>query len=94
MKKPRLFPELKNLETIHDGMRLAELDLTIRGSGELYGTRQSGRWNLKVADLTDRELIEKAREQAMKLLSESPNLDKYPLLSRKLAVLTKEIAPD
>ncbi len=85
---------LKNLEKISDGLKLAELDLKIRGSGELFGTAQSGRWNLKIASLSDLELIEKTREQAAELLKLSPNLDKYPEIKAKLSVGLKEIMPD
>lgn len=85
---------VKNLEKIHDGLKLAELDLKIRGSGEIFGTLQSGRWNLKIASLDDLKLIEQTKEAAYKVLSSSPNLDKYPLLQAKLASATQEIFPD
>lgn len=55
---------LKKLETIHKGMQLAELDLTLRGPGERYGTSQHGRWDLKIADFSDLKLLEKARQVA------------------------------
>ena len=85
---------LKNLEKIYDGLKLAELDLKIRGSGEIFGTRQSGRFELKIASLTDLETLEKARNAAQKLLKTSLSLDKYPLLKAKLANLASEVMPD
>lgn len=85
---------LKNLENIHEGMRLAELDLQIRGAGEMFGTRQSGDWNLKIASLSDLPLIEKTSAAAKKILLENPNLDKYPLIEAKLGAWGKEIFPD
>jgi RecG-like helicase len=45
-------------------MQLAELDLTLRGPGERYGTSQHGRWDLKIADFSDLKLLEKARQVA------------------------------
>lgn len=85
---------LKNLETINNGLKLAELDLRIRGSGELFGTHQSGRFELKFADFSDLELIEKARFAAEKILQEDITLDKYPLIRGKLQSLTGNIMPD
>jgi ATP-dependent DNA helicase RecG len=58
-----------------DGFVLAELDLALRGPGELVGTRQSGRCNLYLADLREHpEFIEEAREDAIALLERDPML--------------------
>lgn len=84
-ENPENISRLRNLETISDGLKLAELDLKIRGSGEIFGVRQSGRWNLKIASLSDIGLIEKTKSAASKILSEDLSLDKYPKLRRKLA---------
>lgn len=51
---------LKLLEKINNGMKLAEADLKFRGPGQRFGTSQHGRWDLKIADFSDLELIEKA----------------------------------
>jgi ATP-dependent DNA helicase RecG len=52
-----------------DGFRLAEVDLELRGAGELLGTRQSGLTDLRFAHLLrDRELLEAAREEAPALV--------------------------
>lgn len=85
---------LKYLETTFDGLRLAELDLKIRGSGEIFGVKQSGRFEFKIASFFDLELVEKTRNAAKKLLNENPELDKYPLLKRKLEDLTSNVMPD
>jgi ATP-dependent DNA helicase RecG len=50
-----------------DGFALAEVDLELRGEGQLLGTRQSGLTDLKFASLRDRKLIEKARRWAEEL---------------------------
>lgn len=85
---------LKNLERITNGLKLAELDLQIRGSGEVFGTRQSGRFNLKIASLSDLPLVEKTRRSAQTVLEEDPSLDKYPNFKRKLADLVANATPD
>ena len=60
-----------------DGFRLAELDLKLRGSGDINGTQQSGEaFNLKIANPTlDAELLSTAREAAIALLSADPKLE-------------------
>jgi ATP-dependent DNA helicase RecG len=55
---------LKFFETTRDGFKLAEKDLETRGPGEVYGTTQSGFDSLRLARLSDREIIKKAREAA------------------------------
>ncbi len=61
----------------NDGFVLAEKDLQQRGPGEFLGTRQSGYGStLRMASLTDVELIEKARERAQVLFAEDENLEK------------------
>jgi ATP-dependent DNA helicase RecG len=65
---------LQIMETVDDGFRLAEEDLRIRGPGEYFGTRQSGMPDLRVASLTDVELIELARIEATRVLDEDPEL--------------------
>lgn len=85
---------LKYLETTFDGLKLAELDLKIRGSGEIFGSRQSGRFELKIASLSNTTLIEKTRSSAQKLLKANPTLDKYPLLKAKLQDIASGVMPD
>jgi ATP-dependent DNA helicase RecG len=60
-----------------DGFQIAESDLKIRGPGELFGTRQHGTLNLRIADLTtDGPVLEKAREEAFALAESDPAFDK------------------
>jgi ATP-dependent DNA helicase RecG len=65
---------LSLMETIYDGFRLAEEDLRLRGPGEYFGTRQTGMPDLKVARLSDIDLIERARAEAARLLKADPSL--------------------
>jgi len=87
-----LFTDNKNTKTLHrlqammlydDGIKLAEYDLKNRGSGEIYGTRQSGFINLKIADLTDITTIKKTKQAAVEIIDQSPNLDLFPLLKKE-----------
>jgi len=70
-----------------DGFFLAEKDLQIRGPGEFLGTRQSGyASSLRMASITDVELIEKARMQAQNVFGKDPDLIKpeHALLAEAL----------
>jgi ATP-dependent DNA helicase RecG len=58
-----------------DGFKIAEEDLRIRGPGEIFGTRQHGLPELKVADLVeDFELLRLARRDAFAIIDEDPDL--------------------
>lgn len=91
---PQTVKRLKNLENTYEGLKLAELDLKIRGGGDIFGIRQSGRWDLKIASLTDLEMIERTRLKASELLKIDPSLDKHPKLRAKLQDLTSNVMPD
>jgi ATP-dependent DNA helicase RecG len=68
-------PRLRALAAHGDGFRLAEIDLELRGEGELIGTRQHGQGVFRVAELPrDAELLERAAVHARSLLSEDPHL--------------------
>ncbi len=79
----KVLHRLQAMVLYDDGIKLAEYDLKIRGSGEMYGIRQSGFINLKIADLTDIETIKKTRQAATTIISQSPNLDLFPLLKKE-----------
>jgi ATP-dependent DNA helicase RecG len=65
---------LKAIEEISDGFALAEKDLELRGPGEFFGTRQSGLPDLKMAKLSDTQLLEIARREARTLFEKDPGL--------------------
>jgi ATP-dependent DNA helicase RecG len=67
---------LKAIEEINDGFLLAEKDLQLRGPGEFFGTRQSGMPDLKMARLTDVQLLETARREASILFQIDPDLSR------------------
>ena len=59
---------LKAMEKSHSGFELAEIDLKLRGPGEIFGTAQSGFPELKVATWNNYELIKDAKEAAEKII--------------------------
>ncbi|MBI4689636.1 MAG: ATP-dependent DNA helicase RecG [Nitrospirae bacterium] len=67
----------------HDGFRIAEEDLAIRGPGEFFGTRQAGMPDLKIADIIrDARLLEIARREAFDLIDKDAGLKALPGLKR------------
>jgi len=78
------FARLYALLHCQNGFELAEKDLAIRGPGEIYGLRQHGLPDLKMASLTDLSLIKETRQVAEKLLERDPELKNYPLLIRAI----------
>jgi ATP-dependent DNA helicase RecG len=84
---------LKSLETHHSGPELAEIDMKLRGPGEIYGLRQSGIPDLKVASLSDTVLIETTSQAAEDYLKEVKSLPES-LLTRLQPLLETKIASD
>jgi ATP-dependent DNA helicase RecG len=81
---------LKALAQHSDGFRLAEIDLELRGEGELTGTRQSGLARFRFARLPDdAELLERAHGAALDLLADDPELAKpeHVLLAERLVLV-------
>ncbi|MBI5621167.1 ATP-dependent DNA helicase RecG [Candidatus Gottesmanbacteria bacterium] len=75
---------LKAMETTHSGPLLAEIDLQLRGPGELFGTRQHGIVDLHIAHWTDSTLIAEAGVSVKELVTRDPTLTRFPLLRQKL----------
>lgn len=71
---------LKALETIHSGPLLADVDLRLRGPGEVFGTRQHGMPHFKIASFTDMETISNTQTALEGLTRDDPTLVQYPLL--------------
>ncbi|MBI2618968.1 MAG: ATP-dependent DNA helicase RecG [Ignavibacteriales bacterium] len=66
---------LETMVETTDGFRIAEIDLQLRGPGEMFGTRQSGLPEFKIADLLeDEELMKKARKEAFEIVGTDPEL--------------------
>jgi ATP-dependent DNA helicase RecG len=75
---------LEAMTTTDSGFELAELDLKLRGPGDLIGTRQSG-FEVSIAGLMNPTLLKAARESAQQLLEHDPELKKAPALKQRLA---------
>ena len=66
---------IEGMVATHDGFRIAEVDLALRGPGEFFGTRQSGLPEFRVADLLrDAALLEEARREALAIVGKDPEL--------------------
>ncbi|SEF98317.1 ATP-dependent DNA helicase RecG [Flavobacterium urumqiense] len=68
---------METMVQTNDGFEIAEVDLKLRGPGDLMGTQQSGVLNLQIADLVrDRDILALARNYALKLLKEDAGMQK------------------
>jgi ATP-dependent DNA helicase RecG len=66
---------LRAMEKTNDGFKIAEEDLTLRGPGEFFGTRQSGLPDFRVAHIIrDTPILIEARKEAFRLVQEDPEL--------------------
>jgi ATP-dependent DNA helicase RecG len=69
-----------------DGFEIAEMDLRLRGPGQVLGTRQSGLPDLALASLTeDGAVLEEARDLARQITATDPDLQHHPGLAQALA---------
>jgi len=83
---------LETMVGTSDGFEIAEVDLKLRGPGDLMGTQQSGVLNLRIADIIkDAEILKIARSYAMKVLTSDPNLasEENIAIKNTFAQLTK-----
>ncbi len=68
---------IETMVRTNNGFEISETDLQLRGPGDLLGTQQSGALDLLIADLgKDGKLLQLARETAIRVLEEDPNLQK------------------
>ena len=72
---------LREIEKSNDGFYLAEVDLRLRGPGEIYGRAQHGALNLQIATLADTKLIARAQKQAKAFVSGGDNMLQYKQLA-------------
>lgn len=85
----------KRMETMvrtNDGFEIAEVDLQLRGPGDIEGTRQSGLMNFKIADvIKDQKIVALSRDAARIILEEDPELsaDKHKILVKTLEELNR-----
>ncbi len=68
---------LQNMVETNDGFKISEVDLRLRGPGDMMGTKQSGILDFKIADLTtDNKILDFARREALFILEDDPKLEK------------------
>ena len=76
---------LREIEKSQDGFYLAEVDLKLRGPGEIYGKMQHGDLNLKIASLADTALIARAQTEAERFVKEGQDLLQYNHLAHAVS---------
>ncbi|NMB91616.1 ATP-dependent DNA helicase RecG [candidate division WWE3 bacterium] len=75
------YKRLKYLEELNNGIELAEIDLKMRGQGDIFGASQHGFKKLRIANLNDLNMLQEAKTEAQKYYQK---LKKYPKLENKL----------
>lgn len=75
---------LREIEKSNDGFYLAEVDLNLRGPGEIYGNMQHGALNLQIANLGDSKLIARAQRQARQFVQNGVSLIQYKELNQQV----------
>ncbi len=84
---------METMTRTNDGFEISEVDLKLRGPGDLMGTQQSGILNLRIADLVkDRDILQQARYHAIKILKDDPELSKieHEQLKKSFLALAKD----
>ena len=82
---------LKALKTAKNGFELSELDLALRGAGELGGTKQWGITDLGMEAIKNIKMVEAARTEATTLIQKDPSLSAYPKMKSLLDTKKLEI---
>ncbi len=91
-KSDKTKERLKALVTAKNGFELAEHDLNFRGSGELYGQKQSGLSDLGMEAIKNLKLVEAARTEAQLLVATYPNISKdFPLIAARVVKLGESL---
>ena len=81
----RAAERLEILNHSNDGFYIANEDLRLRGPGDVFGLRQSGELRFRIADIyQDAELMQAAREESGRILSEDPELQEHRALLERL----------
>lgn len=75
---------LREVEKSNDGFYLAEVDMQLRGPGEIYGRMQSGALNLQIATLADTQLIARAQKAVRAFIERGEELDSYKHLNDRV----------
>lgn len=90
-KSGKTLERLKALTEAKNGFELAEYDLTLRGSGELYGMKQWGLTDLGMEAIKNIKMVEAARTEAQRIISEDSELKSHPSIAKKVKALVKNL---
>jgi len=82
---------LRALEKSNDGFALSEIDLKLRGPGQLLGKAQSGLSDIAMENLNNLKLIKIARAEAQNILKADSKLKKHPLIAKALEKFAKDV---
>lgn len=90
-KSSKTLERLKALTEAKNGFELAEYDLALRGSGELYGMKQWGLTDLGMEAIKNLKMVEAARKEAHDIIEADPDLSNHSLIQEKILTLTKTL---
>ncbi len=90
-KSGKTLERLKALTEAKNGFELAEYDLTLRGSGELYGMKQWGLTDLGMEAIKNIKMVEAARAEAQRIIAGDTELVRSPLIAQKIKSLSKTL---
>ena len=91
-KTPQVQERLKFMAANASGFAVSQYDLEHRGPGDFFGSRQHGLPLMKTAGLcSDLSLTQAAREAAVKILTDSPDLSEYPLIKQRTAKMFESL---
>ncbi len=90
-KSGKTLERLKALTTAKNGFELAEYDLQIRGSGELYGMKQWGLTDLGMEAIKNLKMVEAARKEANHLIETDPDLTQHPRIAKRIEGISREL---
>jgi len=82
---------MRAMEKSNDGFELSEIDLKLRGPGQLLGKSQSGLSDIAMENLNNLKLIKIARAEAQNILKTDSKLKKHPLLAKALEKFAKDV---
>jgi ATP-dependent DNA helicase RecG len=90
-KTQKTLDRLKALKTAKNGFELSELDLALRGAGELSGSKQWGLSDLAMEAIKNLKMVQAARTEATEIIKEDKNLKNYPLLEKIISEHKQDI---
>jgi ATP-dependent DNA helicase RecG len=89
-KSEKTIERLNAIKNAKNGFELAELDLSLRGGGELGGNKQWGVSDLAMEAIKNIKMVEAARTEAVAMIIKDPELNLYPILKQKVLEKVRE----